>query len=424
MRGKSKSAWLGWTQALEAAADWIESAYLEEPASWPTYAGSPHPSVWGGTVDGVRAYVALNKVDDPQVHMRAVDPSRAIDWIMSQQLPDGSFPSVEFQFAGVESTAWPLILFRECRLQKHRPDVTSALTYLEGCVQLQEGGWVSTTPKDGTFPRVMPTALCLWAFSVWGHEEKMRLKMIEYLFSIQDTKSHGWGVSANSVPTPASTAQVICALRAANVPVSLLESAIEYLIDEQGGDGGWPVSVDEWHTTTAPGTIRCYNAGTAWGLYALAGLPLRKTKVACAKAADHLARTQTAWPDGDAADRGSWSLNNGSNVRHIWLASQNVLAFDRWISSLGHGAATAEIDRLYNGLYLITRWSINSAATIVTAGLAVIVLAPYLQDVVTAIGINWDSVRDNLVAGGLIAIATGVLSWIARIVGDRIARRR
>jgi hypothetical protein len=125
---------------------------------WPQHPGTTELTVWGGTLDALRALrrERVNQLLDPRLNA-------ALKWIRSQQLEGGGFDSCEIDYPAAETTAWVLVMMGEFAIDAGDPMAEKALSYLLRCVT--SDGVVTTTPDDPQNQRVMPMSLALWALS-------------------------------------------------------------------------------------------------------------------------------------------------------------------------------------------------------------------------------------------------------------------
>ncbi|GIG71296.1 prenyltransferase/squalene oxidase repeat-containing protein [Phytomonospora endophytica] len=406
-------------ECLALAATWLGDAYLTGERAWPAKSGQAHPSVWGGTTDALRALIALADHHRPRPpYLPDIDVADVAEWLRARQEPSGAFASIGTPYAGAESTA--LVLIALCEQTRKHPDdaVRRALAFLESCID--DGGGVATTPRDRTEPRVLPTALTLWAFAVWDHDEATRKRLINHLFSCQDGTTWGWGVNSRARPNAATTAQVIIALRGARYPEAKYTHAIDFLLGQQLPDGSWINNLEEWVASPSNSVNYCFNDGTAWALTALTGVDGRRARAACASAARHILDTQTKQGEGGGADAGSWLYDAYSTNRYVWLTAQNIIALHTWAG----GLPSVSLDTAANARFKAVRWLLKNAQNVVLFGLLLYVLspdlAPLLTPVLSKVHIGWSSVRDNLISTGLWTAGAGCALWLWRALrGDR-----
>jgi prenyltransferase beta subunit len=305
---------------LEAAKVWLQRTYLHispTVGGWAMSSERTELTVWGGTVDGIRALTALGT--PPTVR----DLRIGIEWVKSQQDLTGGFNSCEIEYIAAESTAWTLLMLGELGFDTDTDKVAeAALNFLRRCVG--PTGGVSTTPGDFSEARTMPTALTLWAFSLHSKTDADKGRLIDWLRNTQDADSHGWGVSLGAIPNATTTAQVLHALCVAGVPPELdwMRYAADYIVDRQEHDGSWINGYEEWFTVAKPrNPCRCLNYGPAWGLLAIAHFRHSEARAACLRAVRYLAEQQ---------HEGSWRYDINHPVRYVWCVSQCVLALKAW----------------------------------------------------------------------------------------------
>ncbi|MEU6249724.1 prenyltransferase/squalene oxidase repeat-containing protein [Glycomyces sp. NPDC047010] len=411
-------------RSLTLAAMWLRRHRMPGMQAWPVSAGGSDPSLWGGTVDAVCAVTALRRSGWFDVGvLDDVDLGAAKRWAMTQQNRDGSFRSGEFAFSGAEPTAWTLIALHQITPDEPSREVRSALAYLESCIDLNDGS-VSSAPH-GDLPRTMPSALTLWAFALWRHQEDLRAKIVSYLLRCQDNSSHGWGVTSSARPNPATTAQVLVAFQAARVSEDDYRLAVEYLVDAQRDSGRWPNSLDEW--AAARLTNKCANSGTAWSLLALAKRRDHRSRTACLRAVNYLIGSdQTV--SGPAADRGSWKLYDDGAQRHVWLTGQIIVALAAWRNALPPEGFHRDGVRLTTWLLTAFDFLVSRAPLISTLGVLGAVVALTIGNTETGLRyqIFGDGVtfRQSLLTSGLGTAMLGALTWLYRGTKTWRTRRR
>jgi len=415
---------------LALAAAWLKRHRITGRHVWPVSAGGAEASLWGGTVDAVCAVVALRRCGTQIASiLDDVDLGETKRWIKTQQNKDGSFRSGEFAFAGAEPTAWALIALHKITPDTRSREIESGLAYLEACIDARDGS-VASSP-NGELPRTMPSALTLWAFSLWRHRDDLQDMIVSYLLRCQDNASHGWGVTSSARPNPGTTAQVLVAFQAARVPAEAFQLAVEYLVDQQRDSGRWPNSLDEWHTapdrTARQLTNKCANSGTAWCLLALAKLEDHRSRTACLRAVQFLVDIdQTV--SGPNLVRGSWALWDDGAHRHTWLTGQIVVAIAAWRGALPPAGLRREGMRLTNGLLTVFDFVVSRAPLISTLGVlgAVVALTidtadTGLRDQLVGNGVTF---RQSLLTSGLATAMIGAISWVYRGGRNWRSRRR
>jgi hypothetical protein len=310
---------------------WLWQSYIPEPrggsgAGWPQFPGSTELTVWGGTLDGLRAQHLERRGEPMNERLR-----KALAWVQGQQVECGGFDSCEVEYPAAETTAWALITFGEIGLEATDPTVRRAITYLLECVAPLGG--VTTTPSDQQDQRIMPMALAVWAFAKYREELRGRGKegvidsIVARLRLVQDRESQAWGVSHGAVPNVATTAQVIHALCEAGVSPrdDVVQGANRFIIERQNDNGGWPNSYDEWFTISNPRRPnRCLHYSSGWALLALMhSVALDSdTRRACRLAVKRLVETQSL--------DGAWRFEEYEDTRHVWLTGQIVVALHEW----------------------------------------------------------------------------------------------
>ncbi|GIE18101.1 hypothetical protein Ahu01nite_012030 [Winogradskya humida] len=399
---------------------WLWSSYIPEPrggagAGWPQFPGTTELTVWGGTVDGIRAQY-LEHTGRP-LNDRLRD---ALIWVRTQQVESGGFDSCEVEYPSAEATAWALVAFGELGLDGSDPTVKGALTYLLDCVA--PGGGVMTTPADIQDQRTMPTALALWAFAKYREslrrrgEEGVIEKIVEHLKLAQDPDSRAWGVSHGAVPNVATTAQVVFALCEAGVSPreDVVRGATAFIISRQSDNGSWPNSYDEWFTVGSPRRPqRCLNYSAWRALLALmhsAGHDPAARR-ACRQAVRHLVDMQSA--------DGAWRFEDYESNRHVWLTAQIVVALHSWRrtwaqhDSRSPGRQLSET--LAHGFTLFRRNAVVIVLGILVARELLPVTLRFVVRAGRVLGIDRASMSNNL-------LSTAVWALLAALVAAAITR--
>ncbi|WP_202978713.1 prenyltransferase/squalene oxidase repeat-containing protein [Aggregatilinea lenta] len=282
----------------------------DQGVGWPHLNAHDVPTVWGGTLDGMRALLATGvSRHDPVVR-------RAYEWLLQQQRPDGGFGSREVVYSAVEATAWVLITMRQMEVDLlSDPNAQRAVAYLEESVT--SSGEVGTSKVDP--PRLYPSMLTLWALH--GVSEKSVL-VARYLKDSRDTKTGGWGIRADTAPNPLSTAHVLDVLISTghlNTDDVITKQATGYLLDTQKEEGNWDNFSETWfskHQSDMP--LRCDEYTTAWALIALLRAGSSPSSLPLAKA--------ISWLVYEQKEAGYWLYNPLDDAEHIWCVSDSIVA--------------------------------------------------------------------------------------------------
>jgi len=403
--------------AISRGHAWLWDCYIPEPrggsgAGWPQFPGTTELTVWGGTLDGLRAQ-HLERRGGP-MNERLRD---ALTWVRKQQMDCGGFDSCEVEYPAAETTAWALIAFGEIGLEATDATVDGAITYLLDCVA--PGGGVTTTPDDLQDQRIMPMALAVWAFSKYREELRRRGKepvidsIVQRLRLVQDRESQAWGVSHGAVPNVATTAQVIHALCEAGVPPrdEVIQGANRFVIERQNENGSWPNSYDEWFTISSPRRPhRCLNYSSWWALLALLHSVTvdSETRRACRLAVRHLIDIQS--PDG------AWRFEEYEDTRHVWLTAQIVVALHEWRQNWLNHDPRHGIRVIGDGLGRAAGILRRNAAAIALAFLVAKEILPGVLHLVGvaghALGIDRSSMSNNLLSSAVWAALTVLVAAI------------
>lgn len=310
-------------KSIETGKSWLWGAYVraEDGATgWSHFLGDREPTVWGGTLDGIRAMFHLG------VPPLSTDLNNAINWMKGQQRPDGGFGSREMDYSSSEATSWVIITLAQVGLDSENDQVVrSAVAYLLKCVD-SDGG-VATTPLDLDQPRTFPAALALWALSSQPDSTVVRNRIIDRLRSTQDTKSGGWSQRSGAQPNPITTAQVVSALinSGLSTDTTWVRDAAKYVVKHQSETGAWPNSHDEWFTKANPRIpYRTSHFGTAWVLFALSNFDDREYQESGVRGVRYLVTSQ--------APSGAWIYEEYDPTEQVWCTTQALIALSLWRS--------------------------------------------------------------------------------------------
>lgn len=400
-------------QVLEAAKQWLVKGYLDSGQAgcgWGHYLGETSPTVWGGTLDAVRALGRLG------VGPLAPMVARSVEWLRTQQRPDGGFGSREVEYSAAESTAWVVITLSELGLDSSADEAyRKAVDYLASCVDVKGG--VATTPRDAADPRTLPSALVLWALSLERNHANRCGRIVERLRLSQDPTTHGWGVNAGAPATPANTAQVLVALHAASVSLETtwVREAAEFLVSKQHGDGSWRNSHDEWFTLDKPRTpFRCSHFATAWALLALTPFHINSCERAAREAAAFLVAGQRK--------NGSWQYDAYDPCEHVWAVTQAIVALKEWrdTSRMPHldDSAKRQTWVVREGLAAWI-WLKSTLLYLVVAGLVVAQFSSQINFAVT-----WLLDTAQIDVPGLWTNLVSSLVWASLVLGFGVLARR
>jgi hypothetical protein len=402
---------------------WLERAYLPGVSGWPVTFGDTRSSVWGGSIDGVRAFAAIERLRQAEPHIGLPDHFHVpigdvIRTLANEQSRNGSFASAEFGFGGVEPTAWVLIGLHDANQPRTR-QVKRALSYLSSRVS-NVGGVVSEVEAQDRSLRLIPAAMTLWALAVWEHDPVAQRRIGNFLLSARDPNTGGWSTRRNGSPNPAMTAMVLYALLTAESPVSdeVRRSAVKYLVKLQLPDGSWQPASDHWPFTVGKETrfARFHVAGVFWALLALSMCHDRLARDACRRAVRAiLAEQDTTENSDDPRKIGSWEATYDNGVdRYVWLVSQGVVALVNWRLSRPQSRRA----RLFEICRDSLQWTMSSLArhghTLGLLALTIVVFSQQLDSGMTTIGswfhLDGGSLREEL----LIAIIIGSIIGLAR----------
>ncbi|WP_026928681.1 prenyltransferase/squalene oxidase repeat-containing protein [Glycomyces tenuis] len=417
---------------LERALHWVAEAYVDDVPGWPVTRGGSETPVWGGGIDGVRAFTAVERVNELVPGLKVpghfnVRLDDVVDTILRQQKRNGSFPLREQGFAGIEPTVWVLVGLKEYGHGRSQY-VARALAYLSSRVA-PDGTVRSGVEETDRSPRVIPAALTLWAFTEWGHDLEAQDRIRNFLFRVRDPNTGGWSARRNGTPSPAMTGMVLHVLSVSDTPVSeeVKKAALRYLARLQQADGSWPPVSDHWAIKTRR-EVRFphfHVSGNFWILLALARCDEQLARDMARRLVRYiLAAQETA---GGSQTRGSWddTFGNGTD-RYVWLVSQGIVALVEWRLSRPRTRRARMLEAGRDAVRRVRHWLVKRRLWIVVVGLTLVVLAPQIDDSVRTIAdwfrLNPASLREELVAGGIVSIVIGLASELIR--SPRRRRRR
>lgn len=298
---------------LQKGAAFLRDRYRSgaEGTGWAHRAHHDSPTVWGGTLDGIRGLLAAG------IHPSEPMISGAIQWLYSQQRDEGGWGSREIAFSCVEATAWVIIALREAGIDPvHDQPLQSAIRFLESAIA--PDGSVGTSPLDLGSPRLYSSALTLWALR--GLSPHCHA-IAGYLYTQQHTGG-GWGVKPGAPPQAVSTSHALIALNAAGFlsdRPSARADALEFLISRQKPDGSFEDVTEEWFSKHQPNVPnRCDDFGTAWAVQGLLAAGLAATELPVVKATTHLLHRQQS--------DGSWIFNLHESVVDVWCVADSLVA--------------------------------------------------------------------------------------------------
>lgn len=410
------------TDSLKKAEKWLRSLYWDTPTAkgWGHHKDED-PTEWGGTLDGIRALIAMG--ESPNSPML----TGAMKWLKSRQNSDGGFPAREMRYSPAEATAWVLIALADMGWNSaNDAEIRKAIGYLDRCVDADGGA--ATTPRDLTNPRTLPTALVLWALARQGDDqENLRDKMITRLKRMQEPESKGWGIGVGATPNAATTAQVLHALRVAGVPedVDWIRDGMGYLLEHQNEDGSWQNSYDEWFTVDLDGVpSRCVHYGTGWALLALTDFP---DDPRCRQAAELAVRHLT----GRQRPSGAWLFEDYDPRELVWCTSQVVVALKKWQENsaayFGRVQKTGLTGELWRSMRSLVAWGRGSFLYLAFGGLCAAQMWDYI-----ATGLKWvfndfkwdpQGIWTNLVSSLIWAALAVLVAWLGKRIHRDDAKR-
>jgi hypothetical protein len=299
---------------FEKGEAWLRRIQIQDSQGigWPHLTALNIPTVWGGTLDGIRGLLACGVSKyDPVV-------ADSLNWLLSQRNLDHGYGSREITYSGVEPTAWVLIAVKE--LGFNIPDRTHFVetsAFLESCIR--DSGEVATSNDPNEEARTYPSVLTLWALN--GESQKT-YQIARFLKDARDPISGGWGIKPKAVPNVASTAQVLYILLATNNLSKddvITRQAIEYLLNNQKADGSWENFTETWYSIKQPHVpLRCEEYSTTWVLQALLEAGLSPAREPVVKA--------ISWLIYEQAEDGYWLYNRLDDSKHIWCTADAVVA--------------------------------------------------------------------------------------------------
>lgn len=295
---------------ITKAAQWLLSVHIssEKGEGWPHLTSQDMPTVWGGTLDGLRGVVLGG------ISLYHPIVQRSIQWLLSKQRDDGAFGSREILYSCVEATAWVIIALKQIGYDiKKSAQVQAAIGFLERSIS--ENGEVGTSPEDPA--RTYPSVLTLWALH--GLSKKTTL-VARFLKDTRDSVSGGWGVRPNARPNPLSTSQVLNALLLSghlDRDDVIVQQAIDFILAHQTEFGNWPNFTETWYSKHQPNIpIRCDEYVTTWAIMALlrAGLSVLSPPIV----------KGVTWLIHEQKKEGYWLYDPLDDSKHIWCVADSI----------------------------------------------------------------------------------------------------
>ncbi len=311
----------GWP--IESGAAWIRSVFIDKAdrCGWAHLSTHDIPTVWGGTLDALRGLLAAE--------MSPYDPlfRRGVDWLFSQQRPDGGWGSREITYSAVEATAWVVFVLRHAGFDVASDERTRrAILFLESAIG--PGGELATSPQDHLDARTYPAHITLLAL----HDLSPRAAAVARYLRDAQNDDGGWGIKENAPSNALSTAQVLDALlltRHLNATGESGIRALRWLSDSQQQNGSWLNFSEQWFSVNQP-TVpnRCDSYTTASALRALlhAGCSAFDQRVLAGAA--YLIREQDS--------EGCWYYNRPDGCKHVWCTADAIDALAQVRDELKH----------------------------------------------------------------------------------------
>lgn len=294
-------------------------------AGWSHQTHHREPTVWGGTLDGIRGLTACGVMArDPMI-------TSAVEWIVSEQRPDGGWGSREIRFSCAEATAWVLIALRQLGGDVVESDwYKRAEAFLLTCVDSNGVVWTSPEDVGTTAPaivaRTMPGALFLLALSDRPQHSATIDAVRRRLWDCKQASGWGYLVSSGAASNAYSTALVSMALLTVAdrnfTRQSIADSAQTWLRNSQQADGGWGITSERWFRSADKATpISCDHDITPWAVQGLLLAGVDATDPCILRAIEHIQGRQNPTD-------GSWKYKADEDFEHVWCVANNAAALD------------------------------------------------------------------------------------------------
>jgi len=319
---------------INQARDWLLKKQITEEGAygWGHLTSEDLPTVWGGTLDGIRALHAAGvSKHDPAIN-------ESLKWLFTQQREDGGFGSREVVYSAVESTAWILIVLKELGYTPDEDErMARAVQYLDSCVG--ENGEVATSVLDSDNVRIMPSVLTLSALHSYS---KKSVLVARFLKDVRDVETGGWGSKPGAVPNPQSTCQVLNTLLETTSLTRddvITQQAVQFILARQNEDGSWNNFSETWFSKHQPHVpLRCDDFTTAWAVQTLINAGVGITTEPLVKALSWLILSQK--------EPGYWQFDPLDDAEHVWCVSDCTVTLVKARTKLMAEVAEAGISAL------------------------------------------------------------------------------
>lgn len=303
------------------AIGWFKNQWRNDDTGtgWRHSSRQPRVTGWGGTMDAVRALMDLGESPhNPKI-------SQAIDWLESEQYPDGGWGFWEVSKSAVESTAWGVITLKKANRDLNDECLRKGVEYLVDTAQKQATGyaWGSSYNHEC---RIYPTLVASWALN--GLEQEYANGGIDWLKTV-DNQDGGWGFLPNDTQsTIVTTAMVLYILRRIG-KLGLTDQqtmeAREYILDCQSDSGGWNNKVERWNIDEE-GQIKLEHGTDPWALLALLETDIGLEDDHVLNAVHHIAGQQNR--------SGAYLYDMEDPEENTWYTANCTIALDRFSESL------------------------------------------------------------------------------------------
>jgi hypothetical protein len=270
-------------------------------------------------MDAVRALMDLGvSPHDPKV-------SQAIDWLESEQYPDGGWGFWEVSKSAVESTAWGVITLKKANRNLNDESLRKGVEYLVDTAQKQATGYAWGSLHDHEC-RIYPTLVASWALN--GLNQEYADGGMDWLKTV-DNQDGGWGFLPNDTQsTIVTTSMVLYILRRIGklgLTDQQTTEAKEYILECQLDSGGWENKVERWNIDEE-GQIKLEHGTDPWALLALLETDIGLEDDRILSAVHYIARQQNR--------SGAYLYDIEDPEENTWYTANCAIALDRFSERL------------------------------------------------------------------------------------------